>query len=462
MPRIFKFFLVVFTARILGADDYGKFSFALAFAIFFLMFTDLGLPSIVTREFSKDRAQERHFPAIFALKIALALLTLLVTIAGSFLITQDPSVRLAIWILSFYVLSQSIRAVIYSYFHARQRMEYETLTRLFENLVLFCVGFFILFVVPSIQGISLTYAIAGLVGFISALILMHWRIAPIAFSFAPKTWKYFISLSWPLGLAGLGGTVIAQIDSLALGFFGQITQNGWYNAAYAIFGMTFLPGVIVLAGLFPVMNKAFNMSLEKFQKIYNLQMELMIFFAFGFFAGGLALASQVIDFFYDPSYAPAILALQILILANVFVFLSEPLNQALIVVNMQKKVFVAVFAGAAVNVLLDIVLIPQWSLYGTAFATFAAYVTITAFLLRGAILHLPITILGTSLRFALLGGAVAAAATYVFLNYLGVKDLHVLFLVAAGGVVYLSTFLAFRFLASKVFPNAYRYATKDV
>ena len=129
---------------------------------------------------------------------------------------------------------------------------------------------------------------------------------------------------------------------------------------------------------------------------------------------------------------------------------------------MQKKVFVAVFAGAAVNVLLDIVLIPQWSLYGTAFATFAAYVTITAFLLRGAILHLPITILGTSLRFALLGGAVAAAATYVFLNYLGVKDLHVLFLVAAGGVVYLSTFLAFRFLASKVFPNAYRYATKDV
>ena len=50
--RILKLVLVIYVARILGATEYGKFTFALSFAMLFVALSDLGLSPITVREFS--------------------------------------------------------------------------------------------------------------------------------------------------------------------------------------------------------------------------------------------------------------------------------------------------------------------------------------------------------------------------------------------------------------------------
>lgn len=146
--RLFKFFLLVFAARILGATEYGKFSFALAFATFFIVFADLGLDSILIRELAKDKSQENKFSAIFTLRLLLSLFMLVVICAGSLFVSQDPIIRLAIWIFAIYIFFQSVKTVFLAFFQARQRMEYVALSQIFDSALIAVLGFFVLFRFP--------------------------------------------------------------------------------------------------------------------------------------------------------------------------------------------------------------------------------------------------------------------------------------------------------------------------
>ena len=77
ITRLLKFFLIIYVARILGATEYGKFTFALAFVGLFVIFSDFGISPILAREFSKDPKEERKFLDIVSLKLILSIATLI-------------------------------------------------------------------------------------------------------------------------------------------------------------------------------------------------------------------------------------------------------------------------------------------------------------------------------------------------------------------------------------------------
>lgn len=71
VSKFLKLILFIYVARILGATEYGKFTFALAFVTLFVVFSDFGLSSIVTRELSREKEKEKEFSAILSLKFIL-------------------------------------------------------------------------------------------------------------------------------------------------------------------------------------------------------------------------------------------------------------------------------------------------------------------------------------------------------------------------------------------------------
>jgi len=111
-------------------------------------------------------------------------------------------------------------------------------------------------------------------------------------------------MSWPLALAGILGGIYSQIDSVMMGYWGQITQTGWYNAAYRVIGAVLIPAALIASSFYPVLSKFFKESKEKLQRAYDYFMESMIILAIPIMVGGIALAPKIIDWVYDPSYFP--------------------------------------------------------------------------------------------------------------------------------------------------------------
>jgi len=434
--RILKFFLIIFVIRILGAKEYGKFSFAFSFVTLLTVFFDFGLSLILTREFAKDKKNEKYFLSILSLKIFLEIFAMILIAIGSFFITQDWVIRKIILILALYVLCAEQCNFFYAFFRARQKMEYEAWLKIFQAIILTTVGFGIILKSPSIIRLSLAYPLSTFISLIIILYFFYSRISPLKISFNIYIWKRFLSMSWPLALIGAMSTVYNYTDSVMMGYYGQITQTGHYNASYKIISMALLPMNLLTISFYPALSKALNEK-KYLQKIWNFLTGIMIFLAMPLLIGGYILAHKIIIFLYGPEYLPSVLAFKILLFSAFIIYLYNSYNQILIVSNQQKKLFFSISIGAIINVVLNLILIPKYSLYGAAVATVVTHSIVFIQLFSLTSKYTFIKIFNFSLFKTIFSALIAGLTMYIFLFY---SNFGLSLNILSGIIIYLFSF----------------------
>jgi len=374
VSRLAMFLLIIYVVRILGPTEFGRFAFALAVVSLFAIFSDLGLSSIITRDFARNKEEEKEFPAVLSLKILLTIGTLLIIVASSFFIASDPLIRTIIWLLGAYILFNGFNIFLYAFFRARMFMQYEAWARIFQAFLITVAGFYIIFNFPSAKNLSYGYLMASFIALIFLLLFFSFYIQPLKFVWNQNIWKKFLKRSWPLGLAMIFGMVYISIDSVMLGFWGQITEVGWYNAAYRITAVPLIVMALISKAFYPALSKLFKESKEKFQELWNYQMQIMIILSIPLMVVGVFTAGEIIDFFYGPNYANSVPVFQLLILAAGINFLYLPYFRALIVSDQQKKILWACLITAVINIVLNFILIPRYSFYGAGLATLFSHI----------------------------------------------------------------------------------------
>ena len=363
LSRVASLFLVIYIARTLGATDYGKFTFALSFAFVISIFSNLGISEIATREFSRDKENEKNLDDILGLQALLSFFTLTAAIIGSFFITNDLETRKALWLLTFFVLSNGFLNILFSFLRARQKMEYEAGVKFFQAFLSFAVVMTIVFIMPSIINLSYGYLLSNIVVLATTLLYFNFYFQRLKIKFQKVSFK-ILKLSWPLSFGFMLGWVYISINSVTLGYFGLITENGWYNAAARIAVVAIIPASLIVRSFYPALSKFFVSSKQNFQKTWNYLMEMMILLAIPTVMGGLVLADRIIHAFYGREFAPSVLALQLFIVVAGISFINYPYSAILVVSNHQKNNFFIMAGGAMINILLTVFLLPVFGFYG--------------------------------------------------------------------------------------------------
>ena len=80
-----------------------------------------------------------------------------------------------------------------------------------------------------------------------------------------------------------------------------------------------------------------------------------------------------IKFIYDFNQVESFIAFKILIIAEIFVFLTVILGNFLSAIGKQKIFMKIGGIGALINICLNFALIPKYSLYGAGYATLISY-----------------------------------------------------------------------------------------
>jgi len=252
-------------------------------------------------------------------------------------------------------------------------MEHESWIRIFHTIIIVIIGSYVISNFPSIKNLSYAYLFAVSVNLIFTLIFFSFRVQSLRLSWKKSVWKKFLIRSWPLGLALALGTIYVRVDSVMLGFLGQIDAVGWYNAAYRVVGITIILSTLIFTSFFPVLSNAFKKSKEQAQRIYNLYQEITVIVAIPLVMGGIMLASKIILFLCGENYVSSILAFRILIIIAGVNFIYNPYGMMFVVSGKQKVILFINLIGAVINIILNIILIPCYSLYGAAIATLITY-----------------------------------------------------------------------------------------
>lgn len=374
--KILVFFYFIFLARFLGAADFGKYNFAFAFSLIFVIITALGFEHVITREIAKKKdlslmkeESQKYLGSVLFFKIWLSLLMFLCVFIAINLLNYPSETKIIVYLISLAVIVESFTTVFYAVFRAFQNLKYEAIG-FFGSYVLICgIGTWALFLGYKLIPIATIYLLGNLLNFLFAFYFICKKFGFPKFVFEKKLAKFLLFSTLPFAFSGIFIKVYDSIDTVMLSKLKGDEIVGFYNAAFKlIFSLQFIP-VVFMASIYPLMSTLFMTSLEKLEKVFSKTFKYLLLISLPISFGISVLADKIILLMYKEEYLGAIPALMILAFMTIFVFLNFVTGTLLNAINKQKTNMYIDACGMILNISLNCFLIPLFSLSGAAFAS---------------------------------------------------------------------------------------------
>ena len=371
VTKFLGFLLVIYIARVLGEVEFGKYSFALAFTLLFAFFSDFGLSQLTIHEVAnrKEDAQ-KYLGTVSAIKVILSVLTIALVVVAINLLEYPYEIVIAVYIAGAYAVANSFNTFLCSFYRAFEQMEYELITRVMEKAIIFSLAIIFLLLGYGFIAVISAFLIGSLIRLVVSLLFVTTKFIRPQLNFDRSFLRTLCIQALPFGLTTLFVVIYFKIDTVMLSMMVGDSAVGLYNASYNIIEAL----IALVAGsfggvIFPILSKNFTKSPERIRKLYLQSFQIVLIVGILIFIFVQIFNFYIIELLYGPAYQISALVLQIQIIAFLIICVSTVTSTLLNSASMQRIVAIGTCFGALLNVGLNYILIPQYSLFGAAWAT---------------------------------------------------------------------------------------------
>lgn len=368
--KIISFFYNIFLARNLGVENFGLYITALTYFSLVSSLSDLGISRYLVREISLDKTRlPKLISTTIFLRLSILSLFFAIFITILYFTDQDYLRRNLIIIAIAAIIPQTISI---------------TLDTIFISLLKFIysgIGSILLALSTSIFGILLISNNYGPYGAIIGLLLGQVLYAVVLFVFVlinKIKWLEVIDEteilniikgSLPYGVLGILGFLYFKIDTLMLSYLKGNFETGIYGVSYKFLeAVVFIPSAYATAA-FPVLAKLQNDNILEVKKIYFKSMKVLFFLSIIITSLYIIVLPFLINIIL-PKYTESINAIKILSLTIPFMFLQTPATIVLFsTVKYLRNIILLSLGTLAFNILLNLLLIPEYGYKGAAVVT---------------------------------------------------------------------------------------------
>ncbi len=392
LPRMLSFLLVRLYTGILPTGEYGEVSIVLSWMVFFNVVLSYGMETAFFRFYNSETDKQNviatstisiFWSSIIFLFGALIFRGTLASLAN----VEVQYITYAIWIL----VLDALVIVPFSKLRANQRPMLYAIIKIGNVAINLVLNLFFLLLLPKIAASNPNSFIGNLyvenyeIGYIfvsnlAASLLTLLVLSPNYLSLTRKfdaaLWKKMMQYGLPILVAGIAFAVNEHFDKILLGYW--LPENvaksevGAYSACYKL-------------GLFMVLfATAFRLGIEPFFFSYSKnenapQTYAMITKYFVIFGSlillGVIVFADVLKFLLldNKSYWEAMKVVPLIILANFCLGIYNNLSVWYKLTDRTKMGAYISIVGAVLTLVLNYLLIPKFSYYGSAIATIAAY-----------------------------------------------------------------------------------------
>lgn len=365
----------VWLARYLGPEQYGLYSYALAFVSIFAVAAALGLDDLIVRDAVSHPQQQRELLGSAA---ALRLLGGGVTLGGAVaaILVLRPGDRVShelVAIIAAGALFQSV-GVIEFWFHSQLQARLVVLGKCaaFMLTSLARVGL-ILAGAPLVAfaWVALAEVALGGVGLLAAYRHSGGRIGE--WQVSPARIKGLLRDGWPLMAASMVITIYLRIDQVMLGELAGDGEVGIYAVAVRLAEVWYFVPAALYWSLFPGIAAARGndegLFFDRLQKFYNVAAAAGYLIALP----TALLAHWLVPLLFGGDYAGSGTMLAVLIWGNLFSGLEMARSGFLTAMNWTRLYLVTASLGCLLNIALNWLLIPKFGGMGAAVASVVSY-----------------------------------------------------------------------------------------
>jgi O-antigen/teichoic acid export membrane protein len=369
---------IVVLTRYLGTDGYGRYGLALSYTQLFAILADVGLFTIVVREVSRrpERASELVGNAL-ALRGLLSLGVVALAAGVSLLLPYTPDVRLAIVIAGIPLGLGLMNASFVALFQARLQMGWAVIGEVLGRAAAFAGA-----VTVALLDLGF-HAAVGAVG-VGALVQvlvtggLARRLAAIRPRFELRVWRELVVAALPLGIALAVNEVYFRADMFIISLSRSFEELGLYAVAYRVLelGATF-PGVF-LGSVFPVLVGYIAGADPRLRGAMQTAADAFLLAGAGLAVGGAVLAPAVVELIGGAEFSGSAAPLRVLLLAAALSFVNGLFGYALIAKARQLSALWLNVTALALNLVLNIILIPPYGIMAAAWTTAGCEVVVLA------------------------------------------------------------------------------------
>ncbi len=372
--RLIRAVIIIYAARVLGAAEYGIFSYALGIAAFFTIFADIGISQIITRDLAQKPEKEmQYFSTAFWLKILVLSITTILLLFVAPYFTKIEAARILIPFIAIITIFDGLREFSLGLFRAKEKMELEALISVFTNISITIFGFIALYISANAKSLTFSYAASTALGFLVSLIIARKYYSKVFTNFRKDLLRPIFTSAYPIALLAFLGAFMLNTDFIMLGWWRTSEEIGYYSASQKIIQLLYSLGAIIATSLFPLLSRL--VASKESDRVKNLMgrgLTMVFFMSIPIFAGGAILAKPIIALVYGQEYLPATSSFQILVLTPFFIFPQLLLGNFILAHNQQKKLKLPAALGSIGNIVFNIILIPLYGIAGCSMATVLA------------------------------------------------------------------------------------------
>lgn len=364
-----------YLAKVLGAKDYGIFTYSFSWVFFFGAFTSFGYTSVVKRHIARYKAEKKapHIKGLLLQGVGVTLVFSFVVSLLFFIITYflniQPNLKyflqISIWALPIFALLLTFQAV----FIGLKKVELSFLPeKLIRPLLLLIAAF----IAVSYFNFNLTKSVyfnilAFTISLLFALVffIKFYTSIKQKAEFDTKNWK---KAGLVFFLTSMVLAINARADILLLGIFGHTADVGIYNIAVKFAQFISLPLFIANSILSPYISELHNNNKKDLalliKKIIRIVFVLsfiatIIYFIFG---------NHILGYFGE-EFKIGFWCLIILTLAQLFNVFVGPVGNILSMSNFEQLVLKSMIISTIINLILNLTLIPLYGINGAAIST---------------------------------------------------------------------------------------------
>jgi len=373
---------VAIITRYLGKEGFGEYTIIVSFLSFFAIASDFGLTLITSQLISKPDANESKIIGnLFSIRLLSAIIFLGLAPIVALFFPYSHEIKLGIAIISLSYLFVSINQIFVGIFQKNLRMDKVSIAEIVSRIFLVGAFFFVYHYNFGLLGVLIATVLSSFINFLFHL-LFSFKFVKISFRFDFDYWKEIINKSWPLALTITLNLVYLKTDTILLSVMKKEAEVGLYGSAYKVIDILITIPFMFAGIILPILTKFWaENSQESFKNILQKSFDIMAILSLPLIFGTQLVASQVMVTVAGYEFYDAGKILQILIIANAFIFLGNIFSHAIIAVDEVKKLFKPYFFVAISSVILYIFFIQKYSYFGAAWITvYSEFIIMCAFI----------------------------------------------------------------------------------
>ncbi len=366
----FLFLLAVIAARYLGPEDFGIFSFALAFVFFFDFILDPGLYHLMIREIARDKAElKKYMLHAFVWKlIAIPIVFLLVVLVIN-IMHESLRIHNAVYLMAMSSFIKSIKDVYRSSLVAHENFKIEAISSIIEKGGLLIFGGLALFMNYGLYGLCWSFVVVRAVDLMIIHILSRQIFEVSRPKFHLDFLKDMLKAGIPIGAYYVTLNLYNYIDTVMISIMRSSEEVGWYSASYKVYeGLLIIP-VVIGTVMLPRLSSGKTGDSYIFKEMVTQGWKYSLILALLVASVGVPLSYDFIFLFYGELYLKSVIALQVLLYGVAFAYMVNFLQTVMISIDRQKVLVLVAILGLVLNVTLNYFAIQTYGYVGAAVVT---------------------------------------------------------------------------------------------